>query len=76
MKRVRMLTLGVLMLGHTAFAASAHSSVPTATPAAAAQPAHKHNSTKRCEKLAASRGLTDDAAARFMKECRDGKLPT
>ena len=76
MKSLSMLTLGALLVGGAALAASNPTSVPTATPAPAAQPAHKHNSAKYCQKLASSKGLTGDDAAKFVQDCRAGKKPT
>ena len=73
MKIISTLTLGALLAGGAAFAASTPSSTPTATPAPAAQPAHKHGSAMHCEKLAKNKGLTGDEEKKFVKDCRDGK---
>jgi hypothetical protein len=73
MKLISTLTLGALLVGGAAFAASTPSSAPTATPAAAAQPAHKHSSAMHCEKLAKSKGLAGDDEKKFVKECRESK---
>lgn len=75
MKLLSTLTLGALLVGGAAFAASTPSSTPTATPAQAAQPAQKHNSAKHCEKLAKNKGLTGDDEVKFVKECKEGKKP-
>lgn len=76
MKLLSTLTLGALLIGGAAFAATTPSSAPTATPAASAQPAHKHNSAKHCAKLARSKGLTGDDEAKFVQDCKAGKKPT
>jgi len=77
MKLFSTLTLGVLMMGGAAFAASTPTttpgSAPTATPAPAAQPAAKHHSAMHCEKLAKAKSLTGDDEKKFVKDCRQGK---
>jgi hypothetical protein len=76
MKPFSTLTLGALLVGGAAFAASTPSSAPTATPAPAAQPAVKHSSAMHCEKLAKAKSLTGDDEKKFVKECREGKKPS
>jgi Spy/CpxP family protein refolding chaperone len=74
MKQSSTLMLAALLVGGAALAASTPS-VPTATPAPAAQPAHKHGSAMHCEKLARTKGLKGDDEKKFVKECREGKKP-
>ena len=73
MKILSTLTLGALLVGGAAFAASTPSSTPTATPAPAAKPAQKHHSAMHCEKLAKNKGLSGDEETKFVKECKEGK---
>ena len=75
MKLISTLTLGALLMGGAAFAASTPATAPSATPASAAQPAVKHSSGKHCEKLAKNKGLSGDEEMKFVKECKEGKKP-
>jgi hypothetical protein len=76
MKLLSTLALCALLTSGAAFAATTRASTaPTATPAAAVQPAEKHHSAMHCEKTAKAKGLTGDAAKTFVKDCRAGKKP-
>jgi hypothetical protein len=71
MKLLSTLTIAALLTAGSAFAAS---TTPTATPASSATPAaKKHTSTMHCEKEAKAKKLTGDDAAKFVKECKEGK---
>jgi Spy/CpxP family protein refolding chaperone len=77
MKFLSTLTLGTLLVGGAAFAATApttpQTSAPTATPAPSAQPAVKHHSAMHCEKLAKNKGLSGDDETKFVKDCKEGR---
>lgn len=75
MKLITTLTIATLLSAGSAFAASTTpATTPTATPAASATPAaKKHNSAMHCDKEAKARKLTGDEAAKFVKECKEGK---
>jgi len=73
MKLLSALTVAALLTAGTAFAASTDVT-PTATPASTATPAaKKHGSAMHCEKEAKAKKLAGDEAARFVKECKEGK---
>jgi hypothetical protein len=73
MKLLSTLTIAALFSAGSGFAASTPTT-PTATPASAATPAAgKHNSTMHCEKEAKAKKLSGDDAAKFVKECKEGK---
>lgn len=73
MKLMSTLALAALLSAGTAFAASTNT-VPTATPASSATPAaKKHNSSMHCEREARARKLSGDDAAKFIKECKEGR---
>ncbi|MEO8019523.1 MAG: PsiF family protein [Pseudomonadota bacterium] len=69
MKLLSTLTIAALMTGGSAFAAT----TPTATPAAAATPAVKHEGGMHCEKQAREKKLTGDEEKKFVKECKEDK---
>ena len=69
MKLFSTLTVAALMTSGSAFAAT----TPTATPAASATPAVKHESGMHCEKQAHEKKLTGDEEKKFVKECKEGK---
>jgi Spy/CpxP family protein refolding chaperone len=70
MKLLSTLTIATLLTAGSAFAATA---TPTATPATNAAPAHKHSSSMHCQREAKAKKLTGDEAAKFVKECKEGK---
>lgn len=73
MKLLSTLTLAALLTAGTAFAASTDTT-PTAKPASTATPAaRKHNGAMHCEKEAKAKKLSGDDAAKFVKECKEGK---
>lgn len=73
MKLLSTLTIAALLTAGSAFAAST-APTPTATPASSATPAaKKHTGSMHCEKEAKAKKLTGDDAAKFVKECKEGK---
>lgn len=75
MKLLSTLTVAALLTAGTAFGASTHTTpTPTATPASTATPAaRKHGSAMHCDKEAKAKKLGGDEAAKFVKECKEGK---
>lgn len=65
--------LATVLATGAAFAAS-NDVTPTATPAPSATPAaSKHSTTMHCEKEAKAKKLSGDAAAKFVRECKQGR---
>lgn len=75
MKLIPSLAMAALLSAGSAFAAStATATAPTATPASSATPAtKKHSMSMHCGKEARAKKLTGDEAAKFVKECKEGR---
>lgn len=73
MKLIPSLAMAALLSAGSAFAAST-ATAPTATPASSATPAtKKHSMSMHCGKEARAKKLTGDEAAKFVKECKEGR---